>query len=126
MKYILFLLLILNSSTVKAQDGKIVSQEEIDLPPDSIVSSSFKVKYPDMYDTLVRFMASVDVYKITYMSDGLKVKGYMDVPKKPGKYPCIIFNRGGNRENSKLTDKGSTGGFIAQLASYGYCVVASQ
>jgi dipeptidyl aminopeptidase/acylaminoacyl peptidase len=126
MKYILFLLLILNSSTVKAQDGKIVSQEEIDLPPDSIVSSSFKVKYPDMYDTLVRFMASVDVYKITYMSDGLKVKGYMDVPKKQGKYPCIIFNRGGNRENSKFTDKSANGGFLAQLASYGYCVVASQ
>jgi dipeptidyl aminopeptidase/acylaminoacyl peptidase len=126
MKYVVFLLLTFNYSIINAQDGKILSKEKIDLVPDSIVPPSFKAKNPAMYDTLVRFMSLVDVYKIAYLSDGLKVKGYLDVPKKPGKYPCIIFNRGGNHEDSKLNDKIAAGGYLAQLASYGYCVVASQ
>ena len=44
------------------------------------------------------YLDSIEVYSLTYLSDGLKIKGYMAKPKKPGKYPCIIFNRGGNRE----------------------------
>ena len=36
------------------------------------------------------------VEKITYNSDGLKVKGYIAYPKDTSrKYPCIIWNRGG-------------------------------
>jgi dipeptidyl aminopeptidase/acylaminoacyl peptidase len=126
MKYVFLVIFFLSYCFANAQDGKIISQQKIDLPPDSLVPPSFKIKNPAMYDTLLRIISTVDVYKIIYMSDGLKVKGYMDIPKKPGKYPCIIFNRGGNHEDSKLTDGQAFGGFLAHLASYGYCVVASQ
>ena len=39
------------------------------------------------------------VEKITYISDGLKVKGYLAYPlmNENKKFPCIIWNRGGYR-----------------------------
>ena len=33
--------------------------------------------------------------KFTYLSDGLKVNGFLAQPKIKGQYPCIIWNRGG-------------------------------
>ena len=120
MKYFFLLALILNYSAIKSQDGKIIEQTKIMTSPDSLLKPS-----SPFYETLKTILDSVDVYHITYLSDALKVKGYMDIPKKPGKYPCIIYNRGGNRENSKL-DKNRYMGILAELSSYGYCVVASQ
>lgn len=67
------------------------------------------------------------VYKITYLSDGLKVKGYVAVPKNLGKekYPCVIWNRGGFG-NSGAIDEFTARGIFGQLASWGYVVFASQ
>ena len=46
-------------------------------------------------------------------------------PKKDGKYPCIIYNRGGNRDFGALkVDQRSLN--LAKLASHGYIVIASQ
>ena len=45
-------------------------------------------------------------YKFNYLSDGLKIEGYLSIPlsvektQKPGK--CIMFNYGGNRQLGKL------------------------
>ncbi len=65
-------------------------------------------------------------YKITYKSDGLKVVGYMFMPKEIDEsLPVIIFNRGGNREYGKLTDKFVLI-YFEYLASHGYFVIASQ
>jgi cephalosporin-C deacetylase-like acetyl esterase len=47
---------------------------------------------------------NIDFFRITYLSDGLKVTGYMATPKKAGKYPCVIVNRGGNRESGAWND----------------------
>lgn len=105
--------------TVKSQNGKIIEQIAFSLP-DSIVKSDGKYF---TYD--IKKIDSVNFYHITYMSDGLKVKGYMSIPKKKGKYPCIIYNRGGNRENSAINDYS----FIAlygHLSCNGYILVASQ
>jgi dipeptidyl aminopeptidase/acylaminoacyl peptidase len=43
--------------------------------------------------------------RITYLSDGLKVVGFIWKPKTNAgkKLPLVIFNRGGNRDFSKLT-----------------------
>ena len=66
------------------------------------------------------------VEKITYISDGLKVKGYLAYPKNPtGKYPCIIWNRGGYGDNGAI-DSFTAKGIFGQLASWGYVVFASQ
>lgn len=66
------------------------------------------------------------VEKITYLSDGLKVKGYIAYPIDDSKkYPCIIWCRGGYG-NAGAIDKFTARGMFGQLASWGYCVFASQ
>lgn len=66
------------------------------------------------------------VEKITYLSDGLKVKGYIAYPNDSSeKFPCIIWCRGGYG-NAGAIDKFTARGIFGQLASWGYCVFASQ
>ncbi len=66
------------------------------------------------------------VEKITYLSDGLKVKGYIAYPNNiDKKYPCIIWNRGGFQENGAI-DRFNARGIFGQIASWGYVVLASQ
>ncbi|MEN8191442.1 MAG: prolyl oligopeptidase family serine peptidase [Bacteroidota bacterium] len=67
-----------------------------------------------------------EVEKITYNSDGLKVKGYIAYPKDLSqKYPCVIWNRGGIG-NAGAIDSFNAMGMFGQLASWGYVVFASQ
>ena len=71
-------------------------------------------------------LESTVVEKITYLSDGLKVKGYIAYPKDDSqKYPCVIWCRGGVG-NAGAIDKFTARGIYGQLASWGYCVFASQ
>lgn len=66
------------------------------------------------------------VEKITYLSDGLKVKGYIAYPKDDSKkYPCIIWCRGGFG-NKGAIDKFTARGMFGHIASLGYCVFTSQ
>jgi dipeptidyl aminopeptidase/acylaminoacyl peptidase len=66
------------------------------------------------------------VEKLTYLSDGLKVKGFLAYPKDISeKYPCIIWNRGGVGEKGAI-DSFMARGLFGQLASWGYVVFASQ
>ncbi len=46
-------------------------------------------------------------------------------PKKKGNYPCIIYNRGGNKEfgSLKIADGAIT---LGEIAKKGYVVIASQ
>jgi dipeptidyl aminopeptidase/acylaminoacyl peptidase len=64
--------------------------------------------------------------KINYLSDGLKVKGYISYPlDKSKKYPCIIWNRGGIG-NKGAIDSFTARGIFGQLARWGYVVLATQ
>lgn len=64
--------------------------------------------------------------KITYLSDGLKVKGYIAYPKDDSKkYPCVIWNRGGIG-NKGAIDSFTARGLFGQIASWGHVVFASQ
>lgn len=66
------------------------------------------------------------VEKITYLSDKLKVKGYIAYPiDNSKKYPSIIWCRGGYG-NAGAIDKFTARGMFGQIASWGYCVFASQ
>ncbi len=66
------------------------------------------------------------VEKITYLSDGLKIKGYIAYPLgNSKKYPCIIWNRGGSGDKGAI-DKFTARGIFGQIASWGYVVFASQ
>jgi dipeptidyl aminopeptidase/acylaminoacyl peptidase len=116
----LFFLGIILSFSVRAQNGKIIEQSKIRINIDSVLNPSKR------WNAIAKkYYELDDVYRITYLSDGLKVKGYMVLPKEEGKYPVIIYNRGGSREYGKL-DYGDYLIDMAQMASWGYCVVASQ
>jgi len=72
-----------------------------------------------------KYLDSIDVYGIVYLSDGLKIKGLMAKPKKEGNYPCIIYNRGGNRNfGSLVVAHGAM--TLGKIAKEGYVVIASQ
>jgi dipeptidyl aminopeptidase/acylaminoacyl peptidase len=64
------------------------------------------------------------VEKITYLSDGLKVKGYLARPAKSGKYPVLIWNRGGSGDRGALTDL-TAFLILASTAVWGYVVLAT-
>ncbi len=67
------------------------------------------------------------VEKIVYLSVGLKIKGYIAYPKNSNgmKFPCIIWNRGGYKENGAI-DNFTARGMFGLMASWGYVVFASQ
>ena len=71
-----------------------------------------------------RFNENVEVSNISYLSDGLKITGFVVQPKKKGKYPCIIYNRGGNRDFGALTMR-HCAGTMAKIANEGYVVIGS-
>ena len=106
-------------STCYSQDSKIVSKVKLNIQ-DSLNTDYLIKRY--------RQLDSIDIFEITYLSDGLKIQSFAAIPKKEGKYPIIIFNRGGNRDFGALSfiKRGRTYpvaiGF-SKLASNGYIVI---
>ena len=123
MKISIQLFIILFTISSIAQNGKIIDRKEYNWKNDSDISKIiFKEgKLKDKY----QYLNEVTIEKITYQSDGLKVVGYLVQPIKTDKYPCIIYNRGGNKEFGKLTSKKAVF-ILARVASWGYVVAASQ
>ena len=107
-------------SPADAQDGKILVKEPC-LIPDTIWQQLAK-KDPVLAKTIAD---SVAFSRITYLSDGLKVTGYIAEPALLGKYPCIIANRGGNRDQSQW-QASSIVNIMGRMASWKYVIVASQ
>jgi dipeptidyl aminopeptidase/acylaminoacyl peptidase len=70
--------------------------------------------------------AGFECQRIKYMSDGLKVVGFIWKPKDTAgkKLPLIIYNRGGNREFGKLS-AWTEAGFYDYLTN-GFVVIGSQ
>jgi len=91
-----------------------------------------KIELPDHQNKMIISGWGKDVFdnsfveKITYLSDGLKIKGYLAYPvDNSKKYPCIIWNRGGSGDKGAI-DKFTARGIFGQIASWGYIVFASQ
>lgn len=72
-----------------------------------------------------RVSKAIHCYRIKYSSDDLKVVGFIVLPPKQlKKHKVLIYNRGGNREFGKITQKNLK--YLSYLASKGYVVLASQ
>ena len=77
---------------------------------------------PKIYDYHYLISSKLaDYYHITYFSDGLKINGYLGIPKMDGKLPVIVYNRGGNK-NFDMLD----GREIISYTELGYITIASQ
>ena len=114
------------------ENGQIISK--ISIPMDTLLNQFSKISSPERFivseeTTLTwnenwKHLDSLNLFGITYLSDGLKVKGYLIEPKAEGKYPCIIYNRGGNRDFAMLNPL-RIAFFKSKLASKGYVIIAS-
>jgi dipeptidyl aminopeptidase/acylaminoacyl peptidase len=71
-----------------------------------------------------KYLDKVEIFSIGHISDGLFLTGLMVAPKLPGKYPVILFNRGGNRDLGSLIVATAVN-VMAPLAVEGYIVVAT-
>ena len=68
---------------------------------------------------------NVTTYRILYLSSDKKVEGYLSYPNNPDrKYPVIIWNRGGYKENGRLDDFLASG-ILGEIASWNFAVFAS-
>lgn len=128
MKYLQLLCFLFLFTVCKAQPAKTLIQQKLiedisDTPiyPRLTEEKNGQIDWKEHY----AYMDSIDLYGITYLSDGLQVKGFVVRPKKQGNYPCIIYNRGGNRDFGALTI-GRVAILLGALAKEGYIVVASQ
>ena len=100
------------------QDGSIVEKSACSLMPE--IREKVLARVPQVAE----FIDSNKTYAMTYMSDGLKVKGYLVIPPGEGPFPCLICNRGGNREFGAISDPDAIV-WLGKYASWGYIVVAS-
>jgi len=127
-KYVALLISLCILSSANAQETKLLLSQKLisnlsGTPIYSRLTENIEgeVEFKKQY----KYIDSIDIYSITYLSDGLKIKGLMVKPKKKSKYPCIIYNRGGNREFGSL--KIAHGALtLGQIAKEGYVVIASQ
>jgi dipeptidyl aminopeptidase/acylaminoacyl peptidase len=71
------------------------------------------------------YLERTEAWAIAYLSGGLRVKGYLARPKASGPHPCVIYNRGGNREFAAITPD-TVARLLCRIAGWGYVVAASQ
>jgi len=119
---ILFIAFCVNA-TVFSQNGTIVNRQKFNWQDNARLAQRISDK--GVLKPKYHYLNDVTIEKITYLSDGLKVKGYLVTPNKKGHYPCIIYNRGGNKEFGKLNPFKAVF-ILARVASWGYTVAASQ
>lgn len=138
-RYLIFIIVqLVTLSTFAQTNGEIISKIRIH-NFEEFVSYILKTEKldPEIYDAsrhekldAIRYglLQNIELYGITYLSDGLKVKGFLLQPIKNGRFPCIIYNRGGSLEHGSLTHYVSSVGIgeLARLAQAGFVVVASQ
>lgn len=76
-------------------------------------------------EPLADLLKKVKFEAITYMSDGLRINGYLAVPQGKGPFPCVIVNRGGNSNLGAWTDESALKS-LGRFAAWGYVAIASQ
>lgn len=117
------LLAFLLAVPARAGDGEVLERAAVRLDEEAL--ASLEERQPAIREIL----GAVELSAIVYRSDGLRVKGYLAVPKAGAggdeKLPCVIFNRGGNRDFGALSDARAAR-ILAPLAHRGYIAVASQ
>jgi len=111
-----------------AADGELLSREPVPFDMDGLLEGLKGERRQRLQSMLEHADQTIELSRITYESDGLAVRGYLVVPKavKDGeKLPCVIYNRGGNREFGALDDLRAAL-MLGSLAERGYVVVAGQ
>lgn len=101
-------------------DGTLVATEPVPMPP-----TTRSIMRRRLGSEQFAQFERVQMYAIAYMSEGLRIRGYLALPpagQEP--YPAVIFNRGGAGERAALGPEGAFQ-YIGTIASWGYVVAAS-
>ncbi len=113
------LALALLSAPAAAFDGPLLESTEVAFSERALAAMA--ENEPSIRDLL----RDVTLHRIVYEVDGLRVTGYLARPVAPGPHPCLVWNRGGNREFGAWNDRRAAV-VLARAASWGYVVVAPQ
>jgi len=104
-----------------AQNGKLLLKRLVDISKTPIWE---RISQDNELHSDFEHLKRLDFYFITYESDNQKVRGLLIEPKKDGKYPVVIFNRGGNRDFGRLT-VATMIMYTSKLAEQGYVIIGS-
>lgn len=106
---------------MKQPDGLLLDSVPVNLPT-SVYSQFRRSLNSDDYQ---RF-ESVQLYNLTYTSNGLAIKAYVALPPATGeKMPTIVFNAGGTGERGALSAT-TAAATVGLYAAWGYVAFASQ
>jgi dipeptidyl aminopeptidase/acylaminoacyl peptidase len=94
-------------------DGTILLREKVELPADTSQAAR-------------KASQGVVLERVVYASDGLEVEGFLARPAEDpaSPVPCVIFNRGGNRDFGALDPTRATY-LLGRIARRGYVAIAS-
>jgi dienelactone hydrolase len=117
------------ASTAAGSDGKIIEQSPFELPAYERIPDRFKRVYTREAVEKMRDAGGLELLKIKYLSDGLKVSGFIYKPKETAgkKLPVVIWNRGGAGEDTIISVENFNDFYeMHRYASEGFVVLASQ
>ncbi len=90
------------------------------------IRAIFDSQIPKRQTEVSKIWDKCNIFEITYISDGLKIKGFIVEPKKLKKLnPTLIFNRGGSKDFG-IIDGRVLYFRLIEYANWGYVVIASQ
>lgn len=102
--------IVLPTANGQAQIPGIISEQTLDLSEQALGYS---------------YLDSLEFKQIQYQSDSVIVEGFVVSPKHLKNVPIVIFNRGGNRDYSRI-DERMLIDWISTISRHGYMVFASQ
>lgn len=127
LQYLSFLFMCMLFANMQAQQTKLLlAKQPVALSKSPLYGRlTEQVNGKTTYKEPFKYLDSINIFAITYLSDGLKINGLLVEPKKQGSYPAVIYNRGGNRDFGAL--KSIHGALqLGKVAKEGYVVIASQ
>lgn len=109
-------------------DGWIIEQSPFVLPPYEQLPEEARSAYSKEVVEKIRNQRELELLKIRYMSDGLKIVGFIYKPVKTAgkKLPVLIFNRGGLADETIGPENFRYIYEMHRYASEGFVVLASQ
>ncbi|TBW29947.1 S9 family peptidase [Gramella sp. KN1008] len=112
----------LNAKSLK--DGEIISKELFQLS--EIPPIWDKISLNDSLLEQYQYLDKVNFSLIVYKSDSLLVSGLIAEPKQNGKFPVVIFNRGGNKQTGKSAKAKTLFSLlqVTNLVEEGYVILA--
>jgi len=116
-------------TNLQSADGKIIEQTVFALPAYEQIPPRFQTIYSRETVEKIKSSADVELIKIKYLSDGLKISGFIYKPKNTnGKnLPAVVWNHGMVEEGSKIGVENFNDIYdMYRLAAEGFVILASQ